>query len=156
MAALAEAQAHATPSAAAQVALGKALWRAGEGAAAANAFNLALLYLDGTSGPGQLAFQTAYKSFRIVFCRGQFYAIPGWHDPILDIIGSETRVVIHRVPRWLRAALRRYLPPAIFGMLQRLLSRTPLRGELSLEQMVHAPDLVTVLRTVDELGPLRR
>jgi hypothetical protein len=144
------------PSATGQAVVGRCLWEIGDKGAAMNAFNLSLLYLNSTAVRGRLRFQTAYKDHRIVYYRGQFYAIPDWRDPIFEDSGDEAKVVAHRLPRWLRHRLRRILPSRAIDLMHRALNLLALRGEVRLDQMVHSPDLLSVLRAVDRLHPPKR
>ncbi|MCC7047740.1 MAG: hypothetical protein IT562_13585 [Alphaproteobacteria bacterium] len=144
------------PSAAGKAILGRALWQLGNGHVAANAFNLSLLYLIGTETQGALRFQAAYKDYRIVFYRGQFYAIPAWPDPMLEETNGEARVVAHRLPRWVRDWIRHRVPAAVFAVLHRIFAGAPLRSELRLEEMLHSSDLLSVMRAVDDIDPVRR
>jgi len=144
------------PSADAQAILGRGLWQTGDAVAAANAFNLSLLYLEGTNHQGQLRFQTAYKEFRIVYHQGQFYAIPDWRDPIVYDSDGEAKVVVHRLPRWLRYGMRRYVPSRLLDFMKQAMSMVAFRGEVRLDQQMHAPDLITLLNTVDKLRKSRR
>lgn len=144
------------PSAAGKAILGRALWQLGNGHVAASAFNLSLLYLIGTETQGSLRFQAAYKDYRIVFYRGQFYAIPAWQDPMLEEADGEARVVAHRLPRWVRDWVRNHIPAYAFAVLRRIFAGAPLRSELRLEEMVHSSDLLSVMRAVDDIHPVRR
>jgi hypothetical protein len=144
------------PSAAAQRVFGIALWKAGDRAAAMNAFNLSLMYLSGKLVRGRLQFQTAYKDHRIVFLQGEFYAIPDWRDPVLEENGGEAKLVAHRLPRHLRQALRRLLPARVLDLIYRAMTWLGLRGEVRLEETVHSPDLLAVLRAVDDMRTRNR
>jgi len=131
--------------------LARAQLREGRQRDAAMGFSLALLYLDGVGSGSPLHFQRVYKNHRVIHFMGEFYAIPESYDPIaLDISLGHERIVVHRLPRGLRATLARLLPARVTQLLRWFLGRLHLWRRLPLERMKRSTDLLSVMRGLDD------
>lgn len=156
--ALAPLDRNATPLSAGQALRARAMQARGSTLAAAQAFNLALLYLDSAADGERVRYQRSYKGFQIIHFRDAFYAIPSDHCPIaLYEDGQEAAIIAHRVPARLRALVLRLLPLRVTDILRRIVARMPLRRRLSLDQLTKSPDLLAVLQSIDTVKkpPLR-
>ena len=148
--ALAPLDQRATPLSAGQALRARAMQAQGATVAAAQAFNLALLYLDSTTDGDRLRYRRVYKGYQVIHFKGEFYAIP-WNQSViaLEEDGQEAAIIAHRVPARLRALARRLLPSRLVDALRRIVLRIPLRQSLSLDDVTRSSDLLEVLQRID-------
>ena len=139
-----------TPLSSGQVLRARAMQAQGSTVAAAQAFNLALLYLDSAPDGERLRYRRNYKGFQIIHFKDAFYAIPANQCPVaLDENDTDAAIVAHRIPAWARALIVRLCPVWAIDFLRRILRWAPLHRRLSLDHLKRSSDLLAVLQSID-------
>lgn len=139
-----------TPLSAGQALHARAMLAQGSGQAAAQAFNLALLYLDSAADGDRVRYRRSYKGYQVIHFKGEFYAIPADQFAIaMDEDGQDAAIIAHRVPARLRALVLRLCPTWLVDILRHAMARVPLRRRISIDQLTRSSDLLAVLRSID-------